>query len=63
MLPAKLAQRIHEAESLRQPGKGGRFTTRYDQSVQPIQLTGQPHLDNLDAQRFEHDLVFCKVTL
>ncbi len=60
---AKGAQRFHQAKVFGQFADGGRFASGDNQPVQVFELACQPHFDGFDAQFFEHNDMFGKITL
>ena len=60
---AEISQWIHQTKVHSQFADGGRFAARYDQPVQSVQVIGKTYFRGLNAQPFEHNNVFGKVTL
>ena len=63
MFRRKGLQRLHQVKIHRQFADGGRLAAGNDQSVQPVQVSGQAHLAHFGAQALQHHLVFVKRAL
>ena len=55
--------RLLEAAHAHQPADGGGLSARDDEPVQPTELFGPPHLDNVGAEPPQHRRVLAEVAL
>ena len=57
------AQRLYQIKSDEQLANGGGFSARDDQTLQPFEVPGQPHLSDISPEFLEADAVFAKIAL